>query len=85
MEADTDGRIDAVSSNILGYTDEVLRTPLGSKKIFSLRDEIEQDRYYVVLLAYDYRSAGKPGCRGFFGRHASAFLSQEMTLKRHSL
>jgi hypothetical protein len=61
MEADTDGRIDAVSSNILGYTDEVLRTPLGSKKIFSLRDEIEQDRYYVVLLAYDYPLGRKTG------------------------
>jgi hypothetical protein len=55
VEAMTDARIDAVSSNILGYTEEIQRTSRQDPHILTLKDEVERDRYYVVLLAYDYQ------------------------------
>jgi len=55
MEARQDAQIDAKSANILGYTSEIFSTKPGNPKLNTLRDEIEQDRYYVVLLAYDYQ------------------------------
>jgi hypothetical protein len=55
MEAKQDGQEDAKTANILGYTDEIFRTKPHDPKMMTLRDEIEQDRYYVVLLAYDYQ------------------------------
>jgi hypothetical protein len=61
MEASYDGRIDARSANILGYTDEIFRTSSRDPKMDTLRDEIEESRYYVVLLAYDYQAARKHG------------------------
>ncbi|HEY4988455.1 MAG TPA: hypothetical protein VII09_01540, partial [Opitutaceae bacterium] len=57
MEAGIDGKIDARSANILGYTDEIFRTSPHDPWMNTLRDEIEEDRYYVVLLAYDYQAA----------------------------
>jgi hypothetical protein len=63
MEAMQDATIDAKSANILGYTDEILRTRSGDPNMGTLHDEIEHDRYYVVLLAYDFQAARK------FGRH----------------
>jgi hypothetical protein len=56
-EAIIDGKIDARSANILGYTDEIFRTSPNDPWMNTLRDEIEEDRYYVVLLAYDYQAA----------------------------
>lgn len=56
-EARIDGQIDAKSANILGYTDEIFRTSPNDPRMNTLRDEIEEDRYYVVLLAYDYGAA----------------------------
>jgi hypothetical protein len=56
MEAVQDGQIDARSANILGYTDEIFRTRPHDPNLETLRDEIEHDRYYVVLLAYDYKA-----------------------------
>jgi hypothetical protein len=60
-EAAQDGTIDAKSANILGYTDEIFKTGQFDPKITTLRDEIERDRYYVVLLAYDYHAARRYG------------------------
>jgi hypothetical protein len=60
MESIRDAQIDAKSANILGYTDEIFRTAPRSPsdpKLSTLRYEIEHDRYYVVLLAYDYQLA----------------------------
>jgi hypothetical protein len=63
MEATQDAQIDAKSANILGYTDEIFRTKATDPKRDTLRDEIEQDRYYVVLLAYDYQLGRRFGAR----------------------
>ncbi|MGA2693321.1 MAG: hypothetical protein ABSF76_13230 [Opitutaceae bacterium] len=56
LEAIKDGQIDARSANILGYTDEIFRTKNTDPYLMTLRDEVEHDRYYVVLLAYDYQA-----------------------------
>jgi hypothetical protein len=57
-EANIDAFWNARSANILGYTDEILRTsPHDDAKMNTLKSEVEQDRYYVVLLAYDYQAA----------------------------
>jgi hypothetical protein len=61
LESHIDGRINAQSANILGYTDEILRTPPESAQMRTLKFEVEQDRYYVVLLAYDYKEARRFG------------------------
>jgi hypothetical protein len=61
LESHRDGRINAQSANILGYTDEILRTPPGGAQMRTLQDEVEHDRYYVVLLAYDYMAAKRFG------------------------
>jgi hypothetical protein len=63
MEAMQDAAIDAKSANILGYTDEILRTRAGDPNMTTLHDEIEHDRYYVVLLAYDNQGARRFGRR----------------------
>jgi hypothetical protein len=55
------GRLDAQSANILGYTDEIMRTSPRDPYLMTLKDEVEHDRYYVVLLAYDYRGGRKFG------------------------
>jgi len=61
LEERIDGQIDARSANLLGYTDEIFRTSPNDPKMRTLQAEIEQDRYYVVLLAYDYRAARRFG------------------------
>jgi len=61
MEAAADARTDAQSANILGYTDEIYRTSPNDPYMNTLKAEVEQDRYYVVLLAYDYKAARKFG------------------------
>jgi hypothetical protein len=63
MEASQDAQTDAASANILGYTDEIYRTPPRDPRMATLKEEVERDRYYVVLLAYDYLAARR------FGRH----------------
>ena len=63
MEASQDSQTDAASANILGYTDEIFRTSPRDPKMATLKQEIERDRYYVVLLAYDYMAARR------FGQH----------------
>ena len=55
------GRIDARSANVLGYTDEIFRTSARDPYMKTLQDEVESDRYYVVLLAYDYTAAHRFG------------------------
>jgi hypothetical protein len=57
------GRINAKNANILGYTDEILRVSPRDPYLITLRDELEHDRYFVVLLAYDYQLARKTGQR----------------------
>jgi hypothetical protein len=59
MESRIDNQVDAQSANLLGYTDELLRTSPKDPQRLTLQDEIEEDRYYVVLLAYDYQLARK--------------------------
>jgi hypothetical protein len=61
LEERLDGQIDAKSANILGYTDEIFRTSPTDPKMKTLQGEIEQDRYYVVLLAYDFKAARRFG------------------------
>lgn len=61
MEAGIDARYNARNANVLGYTDEILRTPSRDPRMNVLQDEIEHDRYYVVLLAYDYRAGRRLG------------------------
>ncbi len=56
-EASIDALVNARSANILGYTAEILGTSQRDPKMNTLRDEVEQNRYYVVLLAYDYQVA----------------------------
>ena len=63
MEHKQDAQIDAKNANLLGYTDEILRTHPDDPNMSILKEEIEHDRYYVVLLAYDYRLARKFGRR----------------------
>jgi hypothetical protein len=58
-EARMDGRTDAQNANILGYTDEIFRTSPHDPQMNTLQNEVEEDRYYVVLLAYDYQLARK--------------------------
>jgi hypothetical protein len=60
-ETEIGGRLDAQSANILGYTGEILRTSPHDPYLMTLKDEVEHDRYYVVLLAYDYRGGRKFG------------------------
>lgn len=62
-EAAQDAKLDAQAANVLGYTDEILRTSPRGPNMSTLQSEIEHDRYYVVLLAYDYVAARK------FGQH----------------
>jgi hypothetical protein len=62
-EAISAARIDAASANILGYTDEISRTSPYDPHMVTLKDEVEHDRYYVVLLAYDYKAARRFGAR----------------------
>ncbi|HEY1794038.1 MAG TPA: hypothetical protein VGG34_14075 [Opitutaceae bacterium] len=62
-EAAISSRIDAQSANILGYTDDIRKTPARDPYLMTLRDEVESDRYYVVLLAYDCRSIAEFGVR----------------------
>jgi hypothetical protein len=69
VEAIRDGQIDAQSANILGYTEEILRlsrapadflnATANDARLGTLKDEVESDRYYVVLLAYDYQLGRK--------------------------
>ncbi|HEY5226927.1 MAG TPA: hypothetical protein VIJ19_00230, partial [Opitutaceae bacterium] len=61
MEEKQDEAIDAKNANILGYTDEVVRTRPGDSNMSVLKEEVEHDRYYVVLLAYDFQAARKFG------------------------
>jgi hypothetical protein len=63
LESKGDAIVDARNSNILGYTDEILRTRPHDPNMVTLQEEVERDRYYVVLLAYDYQMGRK------FGRH----------------
>jgi len=81
-EATQDAQTDAKSANILGYTDEIFRTPSNDPKMATLKDEIESDRYYVVLLAYDFVAARKFGQHNLCGKPASAFRSAATTLKK---
>ncbi|HZZ20175.1 MAG TPA: hypothetical protein VFE25_12435 [Opitutaceae bacterium] len=61
MEAGQDGHADAKNANLLGYTDEIFRLHVHDPNLTVLEDEIENDRYYVVLLAYDYQAASRFG------------------------
>jgi hypothetical protein len=61
MEASQDAHADAKNANLLGYTDEIMRLKMHDPNLTILQDEIETDRYYVVLLAYDYQAASRFG------------------------
>jgi hypothetical protein len=61
MEAAQDAHADARNANLLGYTDEIMRMKAHDPNLNILQSEIEADRYYVVLLAYDYQAASRFG------------------------
>lgn len=51
---------DATNASILGYGDELMRVRADAQTPFKFRwqdvlDEVEEGRYYVVLLAYDFQ------------------------------
>jgi hypothetical protein len=84
LESYGDAQVDARNANILGYTDEIMRTRPRDPNMSTLQEEVEQDRYYVVLLAYDYQQAGDSGGTSSSGKRASAFRSRATTLRRRS-
>ena len=55
LQSNLNAAVDARSANLLGYTEEIQRTSPHDPKMARLRDEVEQNRYYVVLLAYNFR------------------------------
>jgi hypothetical protein len=59
MEANQDAKIDEKNADILGYTDEIVRDSSSNPNLGTLQEEVERDRYYVVLLAYDYQAAAR--------------------------
>jgi hypothetical protein len=61
MEGKQDAHADAKNSNLLGYTEEIFRTRPHDPNMSVLQDEIEHNRYYVVLLAYDYQAGRRFG------------------------
>jgi hypothetical protein len=50
--------IDARNAEILGFTDALVRTSPNSLGRDALMAELEQDRYYVVFLAFDSSASG---------------------------
>ena len=83
-EAAEDGKINAQNANIMGFTDEIVRTQPNDPRMSTLADEVQHNRYYVVLLAYDFQLARRLMQRKLLGRPASASPSWEMTLRRRS-
>lgn len=63
MEAVQDGKTDAQTANMLGYSEEIFHASAHDPRRRTLEEEIERDRYFVVLLAYDYRAYRKFGLR----------------------
>lgn len=61
VEADEDARTDSGNAAILGYADALLARPPDDRAARALIAELEEHRYYVVLLAYDYRVARAQG------------------------
>ncbi len=61
LEAAQDARIDSENAAILGYTEAIVGAPTGDPDLGGLKSEIEQHRYYVVLLAYDYQAERNQG------------------------
>jgi hypothetical protein len=63
LEAKQDALTDSRNAAILGYADTILAKKPVDRPLGELITELEQHRYYVVLLAYDYRTARQ------FGQH----------------
>jgi hypothetical protein len=63
LEAKQDALTDSRNAAILGYADTILAKKPVDRPLRELITELEQHRYYVVLLAYDYRTARQ------YGRH----------------
>jgi hypothetical protein len=68
LEGNISAGIDAKNANILGFTDDIRRVAPTNAFVLdpyltTLRAEVEQDRYYVVLLAYDYQAARRTGAK----------------------
>jgi hypothetical protein len=61
MEAAQDAHTDSTNAAILGYKDSLLGAQAGDEGFRALIAELEQHRYYVVLLAYDNRAAREFG------------------------
>jgi hypothetical protein len=55
--------IDAKNAEILGFTDALARTSPNSPGRDALMAELEQDRYYVVFLAFDSSASGDAASR----------------------
>jgi hypothetical protein len=63
LETKQDSLTDSRNAAILGYADTILAKKPVDRPLAQLITELEQHRYYVVLLAYDYRTARQ------FGKH----------------
>jgi len=61
LEAKQDAQTDSRNAAILGYADTILAKKPVDRPLKELITELEQHRYYVVLLAYDYRTARQYG------------------------
>jgi hypothetical protein len=61
LEAKQDALTDSRNAAILGYADTILSKKPVDRPLKELITELEQHRYYVVLLAYDYRTARQYG------------------------
>jgi hypothetical protein len=61
IEAAEDAHTDSTNAAILGYKDSLLGAQAGDQSFRALIAELEQHRYYVVLLAYDNRTAKEFG------------------------
>lgn len=81
------GLVDLKNAMILGYAGEIAEAHprlgiINNVKRDDLIDDIEHNRYFVVLMAYDFRCSGRRRSESSSGKRASAFGSREMTSGR---
>jgi hypothetical protein len=76
LEAKQDALTDSRNAAILGYADTILSKKPVDRPLKELISELEQHRYYVVLLAYDYRTARQ------FGQHKLLWEARFSILER---
>lgn len=60
-EAAQDSVTDSANAAILGYSDALIKSQQDAQRMGALIGELEEDRFYVVLLAYDNQLARATG------------------------